>query len=236
MGEKELNELVSIFKGYRDLLLPIQKSLNDFVESFGGLKTNLEGMNQLFEGDINGKLDKIYTTLYSQSQKSTDLSSRIDVFVKNTDKHLETITKLSTKLESIEQSLNRINELEAVAEGQIKKLDDIIQEKKINYNVKDLQRSLESYNINVQKVSDFINKDVAEKLKENNEQMLQLKNENTEIKALIENQSKDIVTMIEYFKATGEYIKTPVEEEGINEEYLFEILDKWAVSRKIKIK
>ncbi|MBQ7307087.1 MAG: hypothetical protein IJW82_00995 [Clostridia bacterium] len=236
MGEKELNELVSIFKGYRDLLLPIQKSLNDFVESFGGLKTNLEGMNQLFEGDINGKLDKIYTTLYSQSQKSTDLSSRIDVFVKNTDKHLETITKLSTKLESIEQSLNRINELEAVAEGQIKKLDDIIQEKKINYNVKDLQRSLESYNINVQKVSDFINKDVAEKLKENNEKILQLKNENTEIKALIENQSKDIVTMIEYFKATGEYIKTAVEEEGINEEYLFEILDKWAVSRKIKIK
>ena len=236
MGEKELNELVSIFKEYRDLLLPIQKSLNDFAESFGGLKNNLEGMNQLFEGDINGKLDKIYNTLYSQSQKSTDLSSRIDVFVKNSDKHLDTITKLTAKLESVEQSLLKINELEAIAEGQIKKLDDIIEEKKINYNVKDLQRSLESYNINVQKVSYFINKDFAEKLKENNDKILQVKNENVEIKALIENQSKDLNTMIEYFKVTGEYIKIAVEQEGVNEEYLFEILDKWAVSRKIKIK
>lgn len=236
MGEKELSELVNIFKEYRDLLLPIQKSLNDFAESFGGLKTNLEGMNQLFEGDINGKLDKIYSTLYAQSQKSIDLSSRIDVFVKNSDKHLDTISKLTTKLENVEQSLVKINELEAIAEGQIKKLDDIIEEKKINYNVKDLQRSLESYNINVQKVSDFINKDVAEKLKENNDKILQVKNENAEIKALIENQSKDLIALIEYFKVTGEYIKTTVEQEGVNEEYLFEILDKWAASRKIKIK
>lgn len=236
MENKEIKELVEVFKGYRDLLLPIQSGLNNFVESFDGLKINLEKMDQLFDGDINGKLDKIYNTLYTQAQKSTDLSSRIDSFTKGSDKYSDNISKLSYKLENINQTLVKIEELESKAEEQIKKLDEIIQEKKINYNIKDLQKSLENYNVNVQKVSEFINKDVAEKLKENNEKILQIKNENNDIKRLIENQAKDIGALIEYFKTTSELLKHGVMKEDVNEEYLFEILDKWAISRKIKKK
>lgn len=236
METKELEDLVIAFKEYRDLLIPIQSGLKNFTDSFDGLKLNLENMNNLFEGDINGKLDKLYTTLYSQSQKATDLSTRINTFIMNTDKYTETINKLTNKFSQIELTLTKINEIEAKAESQIKILDNVLQEKKINYNIKDLQKSLESYNNNVQKVSEFINVDVAEKLKENSDKIQQIKNDNNNIKELIENQTKDISTLIEYYKSTTDLIKTSVSKEGVNEEYLFEILDKWAISRKVKVK
>ena len=234
METKDLKDLVDVFKDYRDLLLPVQSGLADFIDSYDGLKINLEKVNELFDGDINGKLDKIYSTLYLQSQKSTDLSSRIDLFLKNTSKYADGISHITVEMENVQESLEKIKELESKAEEQIKKLDSIIQDKKINYNLKDLQKLLENYNSNVQKVSDFINKDVADQLKSNNEKIQEIKNENIEIKNMLENQSKDIETLIGYFKTTSELLKNSVIKEDVNEEYIFTILDKWALNRKVK--
>ena len=236
METNDLNELIEVFKEYRELLIPLQSGLKSFAETFSGLKLNLEEVSQVFDSDINGKLDKIYSTLYAQAQKSTDLSSRIDVFVKSSDRYTDVVSKISSRLESMESSIAKINELEAKAAEQIKKLDAVLEEKKINYNVKDLQKSLESYNFNVEKVSQFINEDVALKLKENNDVIVQLKADNNNLKALVESQTNDIKSLVEYFRITSDTIKNTVTAEGVNEEYIFAILDKWALSRKVKIK
>lgn len=236
MEINEIKELTNTFKEYRDLIIPIQTSLYDFVSSFSKIKEDLEKMDNLFEGDINGKLDTIYSTLSTQAKKSTDLSSKVSEFISKTDKYMSDINKITSLFEQVDKKLTQIDELEQKAEEQIKKLDTIIEEKKINYNVKDLQKSLENYNVNVQKISDFINKDVADKIKDNNERLNLIKKENEDLKNLVQTQSTDINKLLETFSQTNELLKKSVIEEKVNEEYIFDILDKWSVSRKVKIK
>ena len=234
--ENEIKELTQTFKEYRDMIIPIQTNLFDFVNSFTQIKDDLLKMDTLFEGDINGKLDTIYKTLASQAQKSTDLASKVSEFISKTDKFSSDITKLTNLFDQAEKKLTQINEIEQKAEAQIKKLDEIIEEKKINYNVKELQRSLETYNINVQKISDFINKDVIDKIKENSDKLNQVKRDNDELKTMVQTQSTDLNSLLETFKETNKLLNKTVMEENVNEEYIFDILDKWALQRKVKIK
>ena len=236
MNNKELEELVIIFKEYRDLLVPLQNELSSFTEGFDGLKENLNQMDKLFEGDINGKLDKIYNTLYQQSQKSFDLSTRIDTFMKSSDKYIENMNKLITKFDNMQKVIDNMNNIDIKAEEQMKKLDDLIQERKINYNVKDLQKSLDNYTINVQKVSDFLNKDFTKEIENNTEKITKLTDKNDELKNMLSEQSGSLNTLLEYYANTSKLFEKAVVKEEVNEEYIFEILDKWALSRKLKIK
>ena len=118
----------------------------------------------------------------------------------------------------------------------MKKLDTLIEEKKINYNVKDLERSLDVYNNNVQKVSDFINKDVAQALNESGRKIDAIKKESDDLTKKIATQTESVEKLCETFKSTNTLLKNMVEKEDVNEEYIFAILDKWANERGVKIK
>lgn len=236
MDNNDVKTLVEAFRGYRDLLSPIQVSLSDFTETYQQMRDDIERLNASFSGDLKGNLENIYKNLSMQADKASDLSNRIDQFVKVTNKYTADINKLSTSLEKAEKSLNAVNELEARAEEQIGKLDAILEEKKKNYNVKELQRNLESYNENVQKVSEFINKDVAQVLTQSNKKLEDIKAGNENLTKRIEEENKNLQALMESFESTGMFIKKAVDSNAVNENYIFDILDKWAEDRKVKKK
>ena len=43
-------------------------------------------------------------------------------------------------------------------------------------------------------------------------------------------------SLIEEYKATNAFLRKIVENNDVNESYLFDVLDKWAQDRKVKIK
>ena len=49
-------------------------------------------------------------------------------------------------------------------------------------------------------------------------------------------QNENITDLVNSYKSTNELLTNIVMSEGVNEEYIFEILDKWAKERKVKIK
>ena len=49
-------------------------------------------------------------------------------------------------------------------------------------------------------------------------------------------QAKTMQSLLESNRATNEFIKNSVQNDAVNEEYIFAVLDKWAVARKVKIK
>ncbi|MDE7464220.1 MAG: hypothetical protein K2M48_04230, partial [Clostridiales bacterium] len=105
-----------------------------------------------------------------------------------------------------------------------------------SYNLKELQKSLDGYTANVEKISDFINKDIAEVLKENADKIEAIRKENEQLSAAVAAQGKDIATLISEFSKTSELLKKSVEGSTVNEQYLFDAFDKWAADRKVKIK
>ena len=236
MENKEVQSLIDAFKGYRDLLSPIQASLHELATTYSTMEEDLGKLAETFNGDAKTKLNQIYDNLATQSKKSSDLSMAIDSFLKTSSKYTNDVSKILTSFAEFEQNIKTLNEIENKANEQMKKLDTLIEEKKINYNVKDLERSLDVYNNNVQKVSDFINKDVAQALNESGRKIDAIKKESDDLTKKIATQNESVEKLCETFKSTNTLLKNMVEKEDVNEEYIFAILDKWANERGVKIK
>lgn len=236
MNKSDIQILIDSFKGYRDLLSPIQKNLSDFVQTFEFIRFDIEKLNTAFEGDMKGILDKIYKNLSRQAEQASDLFQRIDTFVGLTEKYTQDVTRLVDIFEKVEKRIKAVNELEQRAEEQIARLDELVEEKKKSYNIKELQRTLENYNANVQKVSEFINKDVAESLNENYKKLESIKRENEVLSKRIEEEHTNVEILLTTYTATNELLKKITEKQDVNQAYIFDILDKWAEERKIKTK
>lgn len=236
MENSEVNALIDAFVGYREMLVPIQADMHEFLETYGALKNDVDKLNDAFSGDVQGKLSEIYKNLSSQAAKSEELTRKVDQFLKSSEKYTEGVSNLISMFQNIETRISSVNELEAQAEEQIGKLDTIIEEKRRNYDLKDLKKSLDAYNANLQTVGDFINKDVAENIIENTASIKEIKAGNENIAKRLEEEKQSIDALAETYKSSNALLKKIVEKEDVNEEYIFDILDKWAESRKVKIK
>ena len=236
MENNEVQSLISAFKGYRDLLTPIQTSLHELADTYSSMESDLETLSQAFNGDAKTKLNQIYDNLANQSRKSADLATSIDDFLKNSNKYISDVSKISSNIASFEEKIATLNDIEKKTQEQMKRLDTLIEEKKINYNVKDLERALDSYNNNVQKVSDFINKDVAQSLNETSRKVDAIKKDSEVLARQIKDEHESVEALCETFKSTNKLLQNVVEKEDVNESYIFAILDKWANERGVKIK
>lgn len=236
MENKEINSLIDAFIGYREMLVPIQSDLNDFLNTYTALKGDIDKLSNSFSSDAKSKLDEIYKNLASQAQKSEELTKKVDQFLKSSTKYTDEIEKLIATFDSIGGRLSSINEIEKRAEAQIGKLDTILEEKKKNYNLKELERSLDSYNTNLQAVGDFVNKDIAENIVSNTKMIQSIKDGSENITKRLEDEKKSIDELMVSYKTSNDLLKKIVENNDVNEEYIFDILDKWAETRNLKIK
>ncbi len=235
-NKNDMKVLIETFLEYKELLTPIQESLSDFVDVYDSMKVEIEKLNETFGGDVVKNLQTVCHTLENQAEKAGNISSQITKFSEITNKYTTGVNNVLSMFSRIEGKLSSVNQLEKQAEEQIGKLDSILEEKKKSYNVRDLQKTLDSYNNNVQKVSEFINKDVADKLEQNHQKLEEIKTKNESFSKLMNDESANIETLVSTFQSSNELLKKVVENQDVNETYIFEILDKWADSRKVKIK
>ncbi len=236
MENSEVNALIDAFIGYREMLVPIQNDMHDFLETYDALKNDVEKIDKAFSGDVQGKLTEIYKTLSSQAEKSEALTRKVDEFLKSTNQYTEEVSKLMSMFESIQTKIAAVNDIETKAEEQISRLDDILEEKRRNYDLKDLKNSLDKYNSNLQQVSEFINKDVAENIVENTKTIQEIKSGNSSVVAHLNEEKSSIEALTENYKTTNELLKKILEKNDVNEEYIFDIIDKWAEDRRVKTK
>lgn len=236
MENSEVNALIDAFIGYREMLVPIQNDMHEFLETYDALKNDVEKIDKAFSGDVQGKLTEIYKTLSSQAEKSEALTRKVDEFLKSTTKYTDEVSKLMSMFETIQTKISAVNDIESKAEEQISKLDGIIEEKKRSYDLKDLKLSLDRYNSNLQSVSEFVNKDVAENIIENTKIIQEIKNGNSDVVSHLAEEKQNIEELAENYKNSNELLKKILEKNDVNEEYIFDIMDKWAEERRVKTK
>ncbi len=236
METKEVESLIEAFVGYREMIVPIQGELHEFLTTYDALKDSVDKLRTSFSDDAKDKLSEIYKTLSSQAKKSEEMANRVDEFLSSTNKYTEGLNKLVLTFEDISDRLSGMNEIERQAEEQIGKLEELIEEKKKNYNLKELQRSLEVYNANIEATSDFINKDIAESVVESAKMVQSIKDGSENIVKYLEDEKKNVAELSQNYLASSELLRKIIEKNDVNEEYIFDILDKWADSRKVKHK
>ena len=232
----EIRELIEAFLGYRELLTPLQENLKDFAESYQAIQSDLNKLNNSFEGNVQGKLTQILNNLSSQAEKATGLSSRIDRFVSETNRYTAAMESILGTFDKVEKAVSSIVKIEESAETQLKKIEGIAEEKKKSYNVSQLQRSLENYNANIQAVSEFINKDVAKSLENNAKKLDEIKGSEAALSKETQAAGANIKALVAEQETTNAFLKKIAEKGDVDETYLFDVLDRWAASRKVKIK
>ena len=236
MEQTDLNALIQAFLGYRDLLVPVLDSLNQFVSTYDGLRGDIDTLNQAFAGDVKGQLAQISATLANQAARSTDLASQIDRFVAMGDTYIGQVDSLSQSLGKVEAAMRTMDQLEKNANEQLHKLEGLIQEKRTNYNLRDLQRSLDNYNNSVQRVSDFINKDVGQVLQESNSRLDGIRSQNDVIARELGREGQDINALLAEYRTNNALLTRLVEQGDVDSAYLYDLLDRWADERGIKRK
>ena len=82
----------------------------------------------------------------------------------------------------------------------------------------------------------IINNDVAETLQKNSEKINLIQDKNTSILEAVVEEQESINKLIQTYQSSNSLLKKIVENNDINEQYIFEILDKWAEDRKVKTK
>lgn len=236
MDNNEVNALIDAFVGYREMLVPIQADMHEFLNTYVAMKNDVDKLDEAFSGDVQEKLSEIYKLLASQAEKSEELVRKVDQFLKTSGKYTEGIENIISKFESVGNRLSVIEDLEKRAEEQIGRLDTIMEEKRRNYNIKELEKSLDNYNANLQAVGDFINNDVANNIVSNTKAIQSIKDGNENIAKRLEEEKKSIDNLAETYSASNELLKKIVEKQDVNEEYIFDILDRWAEERRVKTK
>ena len=236
MENNEIKSLIATFKEYRDLITPIEQNLREFSVAFESIKNDVKNLNSSFDGNIQNKLDKIYQELSLQADKSKVLAKEVDKFMLQTSSYIASVDKLVNTCTTIEDKIKTVDSLQHKAEEQIAKLDLIIQEKQKNYDVKQLQKNLETYNVGVQKVSEYINKDIAETIKKSSEKISEIQNKSDSVFEAIISEKNSIDKLVESYNTSNQLLKKVVENKDVNEQYIFEILDKWAEDRRVKTK
>jgi len=232
----ELKELIDGFLSYRNLLTPLQESLKNISESYRSIKTDLDNLTGSFSGDVSGQLDKINATIKAQAKSGAALTEKIAEYSESGERYARAVTDMTRRFEDISAKLDAVDEIEKKAESILSRLENAVAEKSASYNLKELQKSLDVYNKNVEKISDFINKDIATVLRQNAEKIEGIRKENEELSVAVAEQGKAVAELTAVFTATSALLKKTVEGGSVNEEYLFDAFDKWAADRKVKIK
>ncbi len=232
----ELKQLIDSFVEYRNVLAPLQESLRSLAETYNDIRADLELLKKNFSGGVSGQLENIHSTIASQAKSRQVLSEKLDEYASAGDKYAKSVDSMTAKFSQVAEKLETMDRIEKSAEELMARLEAMINEKRAFYNVKELQKSLDAYNKNVEKISEFINKDIADVLQQNAEKIEAIKKENEQLSEVVGAQSSAIAELTERFSQTGEFLRKVAEGGSVNEAYLFDAFDKWAADRKVKIK
>ena len=236
MSDNSIKDLIESFISYRNLIAPLQESLHTVSKTYEEIRDDLDNLSRSFSGNSASSLEKVHATLNAQARSGQELIKKIDEYAQAGDRYTRAVQDMTTRFSSVVDRIDSLQEIENSARSQIERIENLIEEKKSSYNLKELKQSLDGYNTNVQKISDFINKDIAAVLTGNAEKIESIRKENEELSRAVAAQGKDIATLIATFAETTALLKKVVEGSTVNEEYLFDAFDKWAADRKVKIK
>ncbi|MCL2847642.1 MAG: hypothetical protein FWE13_02700 [Firmicutes bacterium] len=236
MDNNQLKDLIDSFKGYRDLLAPVQKNLVEFMSTYDDMKDNIDKLQNSFGGEVKKGLEDIFSRMSAGAEKATALASQVDKLASAANNYSSKINSALSALEKIEQRLSAVTDIENRAEKALGQLDEMLAQKSKNYNLKELQVAIDKYNEEVKKVAGFVNNDVGGIILESHENLGKLKGGIDDIIKAKADDKETLQSLLNSFSASEQYLKTITENRDVNEAYMFEILDKWATNRKVKIK
>jgi len=181
MNENSVKELIDSFIEYRNLISPLQDALLSVSKTYEEIRKDLDTLAKSFSGSAVNQLEKVPATINAQAKSGQELGRRIEEYAESGEKYAQAVKDMSARFSEVSRSIGSLDEIEKNAQDQLERIDTLIEEKRTTYNLKELQRSLDGYNKNIERISDFINKDIAAVLKQNADKIESIRKENEQL-------------------------------------------------------
>ena len=236
MDNAEIKTLITVFKAYRDELEPIRQNLSAFVEAYERASGDIEKLNEAMSGDIKGNLEKIGKSLSEQADKAAELKQSVTGFTACCEKYFSNANRLSEAMSRISDRMEKTVATEARAEQDLARLEAFLEERKRAYDIKSLSDSLRRYTENVEKIGDFVDKSVAKAIGESNLRLKEILESEAALAKELAEEKKSTEELLNEYRESNKLLWRAVEGNDVNTEYVYEILDKWALDRKVKTK
>ena len=236
MDNAEIKSLIAAFKGYRDELEPIRQNLAAFVDAYEQASEDILKLNEAMSGDIKGNLERIGRSLAEQADKAAELKQSISKFTESGERYFQSADKLSQSMQKISERMDKIGATEARAEQDLQRLESLLEERKKAYDIKSLSESLRKYTENVEKIGDFVDRSVAGTINEGNAKLKEILTSEAALARELAAERKSTEELIAEYRESNRLLRLAVEGNDVNTEYVYEILDRWALDRKVKTK
>ena len=139
MDEKSIKELIESFIAYRNLIAPLQESLQSVSKTYEEIKSDLETLNKSFSGNASAQLEKVHATITAQAKSGQELGRRIEEYAASGEKYAQAVKDMSSRFSDVVDRIDSLSEIEKNAQKQLARIDTLIAEKSSSYNLKGLQ-------------------------------------------------------------------------------------------------
>lgn len=234
--DNEIKTLIEAFIGYRDELEPVKQNLEAFVKAYESASGDILKLNEAMSGDIKGNLDRIARSLSEQADKAAALNEGIARFTAMGERYFSGAERLTQSMQKLSDRMDKLVETESRAEADLEKLEAMLEERRRAYDIKSLSDSLGRYTENVEKIGDFVDKSVAGAINDGNSRLKEILESEGRLMRELAAERKSVEELLAEYRETNKFLRLAVENGDVNTEYIYEILDKWALERKVKTK
>lgn len=224
------------------MMQEINKNLELFVENYRNTKRTLEEVKSPNGVDLSSKIDELTANL-------EQTRANVEIYGKKLYENLEISKVVSKEFDGVKEGLEKIkNEIlettkqsEMYLKSQKEALESIskfeeIMKKIENVDFKNYESKLERYTYNLQLLNDKIENGLQEKIDKN---LGEIEKFEKKINEISENTTKqnNAITEIAKSVATMTTLLSKLTKTGnVDEQYIYEIIDRWADESKVKHK
>ncbi len=232
---EEIQKLIETFVMQTQEMKKVNENLNNFLSVFSVAKERIEKLEIKQDSNITNEIEELSKKVNQVNNQSEILSNNFADYIALSEKFNETILSLGNRFSELENKITKLEQTESNITSSLKKLDTISEDVS-HFRVDSLTEKLSLFDNVVSEVKNSLNGKVSENLEKNNSIMLSLQKDFNEKLSKIDSTGSSLEKIAEQSTTTNAVLNKILDKNEIDKSYLYDLLDEWSESRKLKIK
>lgn len=232
---EEIQKLIETFVMQTQEMKKVNENLNNFLSVFSVAKERIEKLEIKQDSNITNEIEELSKRVNQVNNQSEILSNNFADYIALSEKFNETILSLGNRFSELENKITKLEQTESNITSSLKKLDTISEDVS-HFRVDSLTEKLSLFDNVVSEVKNSLNGKVSENLEKNNSIMLSLQKDFNEKLSKINSTGSSLEKIAEQSTTTNAVLNKILDKNEIDKSYLYDLLDEWSESRKLKIK
>jgi len=235
MDKDTLERIINEYADSRKLMESVNSNINEFIEAYKEVSNKLNKLQRPDDIELKEKIDGL-------EKKLGTIDESIKEYKEILDNNINVATKINKSIINSDNAIKQINEkltptLELITNtlGAMNNFNTIV-ESFSQVDFSSLEKNIPEYTSQIVSLNKNVKKNIADKIKTNDIAFEKLHKSVSKVVDNSDNQTNTLGDISTKLLDTNMLLEEIVTKGNVDEQMIYEILDKWAESRNIKIK